>query len=241
MNPTWSNRLAVVLFALGILFAMALAGVIAWGDMEATLFDAGISPDAPLNTLRCPIMITTAETTTVSATFSNPGEQPVSLLVRAHISGGFVTRIREVNTRIPLAPGQTQRQEWPVSPDDAAFGRVILVRIHAVRSGPLPYRAGSCGIVVLNLPFTTGKLLFAITLAIAVAGVSGGIGLWVANHRPLIRKGLAVTRAMGLLVGIVSAAIVVGLLGLWLISLLLLLLTVLLIGVLVGYVAVAAA
>jgi hypothetical protein len=236
----WNRRLAVLLFALGLLFGMALAGVIAWGDMEASMFDAAISPDAPLTTLRCPVMITTAETTTVSASFTNPGNRPIELFVRAHISDGFATLMREVKTWVPLTPGQEQRVEWPVAPADAAFGRVILVRIHASPSGPLPYRAGSCGIIVLDLPFLTGNLVFAIALAIAVLGMGGGIGLWVASYRPSIRQGLGVVRGMGTLAGAVGVAIIAGLFGMWLVGLVVLLLTVLLIGVMVGYVAVGA-
>ena len=96
-STPWKRRLAILIFALGLLCGIALAGMIAWGDMEATMFDAAISADEPLSTLRCPVLITTAETTTVSAAFRNPDDQPINLLVRAHISAGFVTWMREVS------------------------------------------------------------------------------------------------------------------------------------------------
>jgi hypothetical protein len=31
-------------------------------------------------------------------------------------------KMREIATSLPLAPGETQRLQWPITPDDAAFG-----------------------------------------------------------------------------------------------------------------------
>lgn len=239
MNPRWSRGLAVILFALGLVLGMALTGIIVWGDMEATVFDAAISPEATLTTLRCPILITSAETSTVSASFHNPADRQVTFLVQAHISQGFVTLMREAKTSLTLAPGETQRLEWAVTPADAAFRSVILVRVHALRSGPLPYRAGSCGIVVLPFPYLRGNALLAVVLAVTLLGTGGGIALWVANNHPLIRRSLTVLRGMGVLAGIMGVALVLGLLGVWLIGLVLLLFAVLLIVVMAAYLAVA--
>jgi hypothetical protein len=235
MKSKITRNLGLALFVVGALAAIFCAGIAAWGDMEASLFDSALAPEAPLN-IQCPILITTAETATVSTVVDNYTDRPVQTAVRAHFSQGHVTLIREVSAQLSLAPGEQQQLEWTVGPEDAAFGRVILVRIHVLRSGALPYRAGACGIVVVGLPFLTGGLFWGLLVAVSLLSMGGGIALWVLVQRPLLGQGLAVTRMMGVLAGILVIAIFVGFLGLWLIGLLLLLFTVLFSGIMIGFV-----
>jgi hypothetical protein len=238
MNEKWKARLALVLFGLGVLLALFCGGIAGWGDMEATLFDASISPDELLSTVRCPVMITAVETATVRAAFDNPTARPVQVAIRAHFSQGYVTQMREHQESFVLAAGERQWWAWTVGPEDAAFGRrIILVRIHVRSAGPLPYRSGACGIVVAPVSFLTGDLLFGLLAAGSLLGMGGGIALWTLGRpRPLGRGAWAAVRMMGTLAGVVIAAAVVGLLGMWLLDLILLLATVLLSGVMIGFV-----
>lgn len=233
MNAKWQRYLGLALLSLGLLLAVLCAGIAAWGDMEAAVFDASLSPDAPLP-IRCPIMINSVETATVSAVVDNFTDLPAQLPAWAHVSQGYVTWIREERVQLSLAPGERQRLEWTVGPDDAAFGRVILVRIHALRSGALPYRAASCGIVVVPISSPNGNLLFGILVAVSLLSMGGGIALWALAQRPLLGQRLAVTRMMGTLAGVLVVAIVVGVLGVWVAGLLLLLFAVLFTGVMIG-------
>ncbi|MBL7184236.1 MAG: hypothetical protein ISS50_07280 [Anaerolineae bacterium] len=227
--------LGVLIFSAGVLLGMALFGIVVWGDFEAAMFDPSIKRDAPLATLRCPVMMTKTETGTVSATFTNPLERPIELYTRAHITEGYVTLMREIITTLPLDPGETKPLQWTVTPDDAAFGRLILVKITVNRKYPLPSRQGTCGILVVDLPYFTGNQIFAFTLAASLLSMVAGAGLWVVANRPLRGPGLDVTRAMGVLAGSVLTGTIVGLRGSWMFGGLIFVFTVLLIGAVIGY------
>jgi len=235
MKTKATRYLGLALFLFGALIALACAGIIAWGDMEATLFDSAIVPEKTLNTLKCPVMMTKVETATVSAAFANPVDRPLYFSVRAHFSQGYVTWIREERTSFSLEPGERQRLEWAVSSEDAAFKNIVLVRVHAQTNGPLPYRSGACGIVVIPLSFLTGGLVFGILAAVSLVSMGGGIALWVFSQDPWGRQGVAVTRAMGTVAGILVIAVIVGLLGMWLIGMFMLFFTVLLGGIMIGF------
>jgi hypothetical protein len=227
--------LGVLIFSVGALLGIALFGVVVWADFEASMFDLNMRGTAPLKTLTCPVMMTATEAGAVTATFANPLERPVEFMIRAHISDGYVTLMREINSELSVAPGETKPLEWPVAADDAAYGCLILVRVRVGARYPLPSRHASCGIVVVGLPYLTGNLIFALAFAASLLSMVVGAGLWVGANRPLKGLGLDVTRAMGALAGCVVAGTVVGLLGWWVVGVIILVITVLLIGAIIGY------
>ncbi len=235
MRLSWRHWLTILLFSAGIVLGALLAGAAVWGDLEAFLFDAAISPDAPLTTLRCPILMTTAQTATVSATLRNTSDRTVNFHVRIHISLGFVTLMNEENNRLPLEPGQSGRLEWPVYPEDAAFGRVVLVRVHVLPNGPFPYRGAACGIVVVDLPGLSGDAWYALGLVLSLAGAAGGLVLWILGNRPLQGRALLIARSMGALAGVVALSVLVAALKLWLVGLLGLIVAILLVGAIIGH------
>ena len=227
--------LGVVIFSVGVLLGTALFAAIVWADFEASMFDLNMRGTASLKTLRCPVMMTATEAGTVRATFANPLERPVEFMIRAHISDGYVTLMREINSTLSVAPGETKPLEWPVAPDDAAYGRLILVRVRVGARYPLPSRHASCGILVLGLPCLTGNLIFALAFAASLLSMVVGAGLWIRANRPLRELGLDVTRAMGALAGCVVIGTVVGLLGWWVFGVIILVITLLLAGAIIGY------
>jgi hypothetical protein len=227
--------LSVFIFAVGVILGMVLSGIVVWGDLEGSLFDAAIRADATLTTLRCPVMMTTKEIGTASAVFENPLERPVTFTIRTHISRGYVTLMREINSKLSLAPGETQTLEWPVTPDDAAYGRLILLRVRLSAKYPLPSRDASCGILVVDLPYLSGNQITALILAASLLSMLIGAGLWIAANRPLRGLPRQVARAMGVLAGSVLAGVVLGLLGNWLLGALLLVITLLLCVAIIGY------
>ncbi len=231
-----ARALSVLLFVFGVLFGVALSAGVIWGDLEASMFDASIGGEAPLKTLKCPVMMTTRELGMVSADFTNSLERPVEFRVRTHISEGYITLMREINTKLPLEPGETQSLKWAVSPDDAAFGgRLILLRVRLFPKYPLPSRHASCGILVMDLPYLTGNQFFTLALAASLLSMAGGAGLWFIANRPLKKSGRDVLRAMGALAGCVLAVTVASLLGHWFLSVFIFVITLLLIGAIVGY------
>ena len=230
-----ARPLGVLLFSIGLLLGMALFGAIVWADFEAVLFNPGLQQDAPLRSLRCPVMITRSETGTVTASVSNPLDRSTERYVRAHITDGYVTLMREVNRSVPLASGERQRLAWEVTADDAAFERFILVKVVLRGRYPFPSRQGTCGILVVGVPYLTGEQVFGLAFGASLLSMAGGLVLWLRASRPLGQRKRQAARAMGALGGSVLLGTTVGLVGWWLPGLVIFLITVLGIGVMLGH------
>lgn len=190
ISTRWQRTLGVYIFFGGILLGMFFAAMLAWADFEASLFDASTDSSAlPLESLRCPILLNRHETGTVSATFTNTAEWALRRTVDAHISHGFVLLMREERARFDLEPGEARTLQWTISPEDAAWGRFILVRLHVQRMAPLPPHSGSCGVLVVDLPVGDGVQITIATVGVSLLLMVGGAALWLrgvrADHKDL--------------------------------------------------------
>lgn len=218
-----------MLFVVGLLMALTLGALAIWGDFEASLFDISIRAESSLNSLRCPILITPHEQGQVSAAFRNTGERPINRPVRARISDGFVTLIREENVQLPLQPGEQKRQHWDISPADAVYdGWLILVRVSTLRQAPMPSQSNTCGVLVLNLPGVQGWAVVSAWLSMGLAAMFGGAFLWW-RHKPTTTRERPLVLAAGANALVVLAVLVCGLTGQWLLGIVLLAILVLLI------------
>lgn len=218
-----------MLFVMGLLMTLTLGALAIWSDFEASLFDISIRAESSLNSLRCPILITNYEQGQVSAAFRNTGERPVNRPVRARISDGFVTLIREENVQLPLQPGEQKRQHWDISPADAVYdGWLILVRVSTLRQAPMPSQSNTCGILVLNLPGVQGWAVVSAWLSVGLAAMFGGAFLWW-RSRPATARSRPLALAAGANGLVVLAVLACGLTGQWLLGIVLLAILVLLI------------
>lgn len=220
MNSQKRNRnaLSMLIFSLGLILGVAFIVGATWGDLEAFVFDTTYSADAKINSLKCPILITRGELGVVSASFSNPTEKAVRRLVQAHITEGYVTLYREVETRLALEPGETQLVEFEVNPEDAAFNRFILVRLHTLRQSPFPSSTGACGIMVANIPFFTGNQIVAFVALASLAAMAVGMGLWMSQNREPQGRQRRTTYSMIGLAGVVLVGMFGSFLGYWVIG-----------------------
>jgi hypothetical protein len=235
MKNKIERSLGVLIFAVGVIFGVALLGIVIWGDFEAARFDAAYRFDEPIRTIRCPVIMTEVDIGSVSASFKNPTENSIEFRIRTHISQGSATLMREENSILPLDPGETQRIGWTVTPDDAAFGRLILARVRLFPKYPLPARDGSCGILFVQTATFTGNQIFAFIAGAALLFMAIGAGLWISVNRPLLGIGLAVARSMGALAGCILVGMIIGLLGNWMFGGIILVITVLLVATIIGY------
>ncbi len=223
------RSLGAYLFVFGLLVGMLFAALVAWANMEASLFDASyLVADAPFRGLSCPPMMTSDETVTVAATFRNPSGTRRLRSIRVHISHGFVTLMREETASFFLEPGESQRLAWTVTPEDAAWGRLVLVRVHELRNLPLPSRTGSCGILVVGLPQATGAQVTAVMVGLSIILMVVGAFLWISGHGKAHRPMEFAQSAILVAGGVVVAAMLFSMMGVWLISGLLSLLVLLL-------------
>lgn len=213
------RTLGAILFTLGFLIGLVIFVAAVWADFEAAMFDTAIKGDRALRPVSCPVLITRGETGTVSAGFHNPLDRPVNYFVRTRISRGFVTYMWEHKELLPVAPGETGRLEWTVTPEDAAYGRVVLVKVLLMGNYPLPSRQATCGILTLDVPYLSGKQVLALGVAASLVGMALGGGLWFSASRPLNEGSpRELARAMGALGGSVVVGIVVAFLGPWLVG-----------------------
>lgn len=224
------QKVSLLLFSLGVLLGLVFFGFAVWGDLEAHLFAPSIKPGAPLDTMRCPVAITTRETAVVRATFENSTEKTVDRNVRSFLSQGLVTLIKQEDTRFVLAPGEEKTLSWEASPDDAVYGLFIFARLYLYGLYPQPSLGSSCGILVVNFPFVTGNQLVALVVAASLLCMWVGLGLWYRQHRPLKGNIRTTTQSMVALTIFLMAGMMTAIPGWWFMGMIFLAITVLLIA-----------
>ena len=116
---------------------------------------------------------------------------------------------------------------WPIFMEDAAYDYMILARVNQFQRVPFPARAGSCGVLALDIGWITGNQIVALLIVAALLCLVGGSALWLRSDWPLTwRRREAAQRAVAMLV-LVLASIITGLLKMPIIALILLFLSVL--------------
>ncbi len=210
------RALGMLIFVTGLLLGVALAGMAGWADLEASSFDITMlnRADGRLTTLACPAVITRGETGVIRARLTNTTVRARDFTIRARLSNGYVRSIDEIEETVFLEPGASHSFDWPITTDNAVYGRLILVRVFATRAGDIPPRTGDCGIVILGLP-GSGRVVYPILVALSLLSIVGGMGLWLARHWPLPTAKMASAYAMGALAALVIGALVFSLLGVW--------------------------
>ncbi len=235
VSRSFRKYLSILFLAVGLLLLALMAFVFFWPDMEASLFDSSTtaSADQALSGLRCPYVMTAAETAQIRAVFENPEEREISFIVRARISQGYVSLIRQDSEVVRIAPGERLEKRWPVTADDAAYGRLIMARIFATRSAASAAQQSSCGILLVNTTAVTGQTLVILGLAGSLLALVVGSGLWWQLERPLNERRRLAARDFGVVTLVVFSSMAAGMGGAWVLSLLLLILSLLLLGAMV--------
>ena len=211
----------IILLILGAILLAYLGVLTMWGELEASFFNSSLRSDEPLTTLNCPAVITPSETAYISGTFDNPSDRVVDMEIRTYVSAGFVTLMNEYITTFTLQPGDAKRVEVPIQADDAAYDRIVMVRMHQMKRVPFPYMNAACGIVLINFRGITGSQFVALSLGLGVLLSAGGIALWAFNARPIVWQRLKIFRAMIFLSLTALSIPISSLLNLWALSILL--------------------
>ena len=228
---------SVVLFSIGIFFGGIVTTVAVWGDLEASLFDPSFSEEHALTSLSCPILLTAEEVGSVTAKVHNPLDRPSDRFIRVHISHGYVTLMREIRERFTVLPGDTHELKWSVTPEDAAFERLILLKAHLSARYPLPARISSCGIMVLNIHGVTGSAI--VTGSIIASALSMGLGilLWnLGGQRPRWGK-ISIARSLIILAATLLLGMFFAFKGWWVLGLaFLVIILLMMLGMVVHYI-----
>ena len=227
------NITSLLIYSIGILTGMAIAAGLIWSDLEASLFDSGISP-ASLLQLNCPVAISTHETGMISATIENPTEKEKSFFMRTHISEGYLSLMREIKGQVSVPPDDKETISWEIFAEDAVYDRVVMFRIYINPSYPLPSQGNFCGVLVLDIPWLTGTQFFITLLVISLAAVIGGSILWRKANPRMTENTQSLTNAMNALALIIFGMIAISYYGLWVLGIVFFAISILLMGIILG-------
>jgi hypothetical protein len=224
-NGRGRRLLALTLYVLGLLLMLVVAGITIWPEMEVSIFDRPLITEEALGTLRCPPAVTAEENGELAATFTNEQDRDMRFLARANISYRSAVVVDEVSHWVELAPGETEVVRWSLEPESAAFGRMILARVHVSRRGSTPPQQRGCGVMVLNLPLFSGTqyvlgMVVGGFLAVAASGF-----VWLDGRRLVEGWREQEFRRLVLLAATVAGAMFAGLFNVWLVGGLLLILS----------------
>lgn len=217
-NNKLRNALTITVFTFSALVGFALLLVSVWGDVEASMFDLSHKGEQRLGTLACPVLITPQDVGEFSIKLENPLERDIMSSVRVHISSGFVSLMTEDNVKVDLAPKESKKLAWSVNPEDAAYGKMVLVKVFLFRNYPIPSKEATCGIYVIDLPHISGQQVLFGGLGFSFIGMLGAIGMWKVNNRLMTGNQRELFRSMTILAVAIIIGIVSSLLGWWLLG-----------------------
>lgn len=225
--------IAMVLFLIGVIPGMLIFGGASWADLESVFYGFQDMGGGRLNTLDCPILMTSSDVGTVEATFKNPNDTPISFMVQADISnsGMFRTERSTVN----LEGKKSKTISWKVTSQDVDLRNFIFVQISNFPAQKIPFRQATCGIMVLNFPQFSGNQVFPFAMIVILGGIVGGLWIWELYGQPVSGKLPEMTRAMKTLGILVLVGMLVSFWGSWLFGVIIFAASVLAIGVILGF------
>jgi len=208
--------LTMFILSMAIGFAMLIVGV--WGDAEASMFDLTHKGETRLGTLSCPVLITAQDKEQFSAKFHNPLERNIKSAVRVRVSSGHLTLLSQDDVKFQLAPDESRKLAWAVDPEDAVYGKIVLVKVYMFRNNPIPSKHDTCGILVLDIPALKGQQVVYGSLGLSIVGMVAGIFLWQRNNKLMNKRQKELNRAMFIMAGSLTIGLVASLLGHWLLG-----------------------
>jgi hypothetical protein len=180
-DPGRRIMLGTGLFAAGALIGTLFLGLVVWANFEAAMFNPAIRGETVLRIQRYPPMLTRGETGTVRVAFHNPGPNATSPTVRATTSFRSAAVIAAQDRTFRIEPGQTVVQTWEVRAEDLAWNRFVFFRLYQHASYPLRSASGYRGIVVLDIPWISGRMLSVLAVVASLALMAAGILLRLAG------------------------------------------------------------
>jgi len=217
---------------IGIILGLLLFGGVTWANLEAAFYGFEDLGGGRLGTVECPSLMTTSDTGSVGATFNNPNNFPINFMVRADISSPI---IRTEESKLSLNAHQSTKVNWQVTSQDKDMRFFIFAQISNYPASKIPFRQGTCGILLLNIPQVSGKLVFTVLLIIILGGIISGVGIWELYGHPATGKVQDINWGMKTLGVIVVLGMLVSFQGAWLFGVILFAGSVLALGVIVGF------
>ncbi len=171
-QPVLKQWLGTLLFFIGTVIGLSLAGIMTWGEMEANL--AITLPDAKGLQISCPLMLAYDETGTVQALIVNDTEKEIKPVVKAGFGQPDSLAQQRIEETHILAARKSQTLQWSIDASQSAFGRIIPVNIIQSRYSRNPPRWGACSVLLFSLfglnGVTSLSLIIGTSLLLLAAG-----------------------------------------------------------------------
>jgi hypothetical protein len=160
-----------LLFWVGILLGVALAGGVAWADVEATFYGFPRLSNLPLEGFSCPPLLTRHDTALLRAEFTNRQSIAIPTLAQVEISTPLLAESERV--QFTLAPGETRRLEWEISEKNIDLGFFIFAKLYRYPAYQQPLAESACGVLVVNLPWLNSEAALWLWVLLSL-----GFSLW---------------------------------------------------------------
>jgi hypothetical protein len=217
-------------YVVGVILGLFLIVVAAWADMESAFYGFNRLAEAGLRGFNCPVLMMREETSSISLSVSNPTDGLIRPAVRVEISTAILSQ--EFLENLELAPGETERLEWSVGPENIDLKRFIFAKVLVFSAFPLPNQEATCGIFVIDLP-GSGKVILPLLVALSLLGMGWGVygmNKSVASNEWAEKQ----VRPLAFLAIVIALGLVVSFMGSWMPSVLLLAVALLMIIILLG-------
>lgn len=212
------ERSGFIIFTFAIILGVCLMVVSAWPDLEALVYGFRRFTEDPLKSLSCPMLLTRQDRAQITVKLNNPNDKVINRKVEAQFSTPMT--LYSVEEWVELQPGETKIIAWEVGAENIDLKRFIFASVRAYPAKSLPLVESTCGILVLNLPFKGGMVLFYVTLALAAVGLIFGLWLWTRNTDLSRTEMITQSRFMRFLTGVIIVGVAGSMLGWWLLGLL---------------------
>ena len=220
-----TTAVGFLLFFAGVFLGTAFFGGLTWAQFEATFYGFPRLSTENFDGLTCPKLMTISDTGTLHATVKNETDRKIEPVLRVEISTPAMARSERI--KLSMEPGESKTATWSVSSENIDLDFFIFAKVYRYPAYKTPLAEAGCGILVLDLPFISGQILFGAWLGASILLTLSG--LWLLTEYRKTEVGRArISGAMTLLAVVVLIGLVLGIQGIWLLGILALMLVVLL-------------
>jgi hypothetical protein len=177
MTNTSSKQLTGILFLIvGVVLSTTLTAAQTWANFEADFYGFQRYTSDRFRGLSCPVFLTSQETGNIVVEIKNTTNKPINPVVRIDTSTATVPET--IDTRMQLAPGETQYFSQTVMAANVDLGFFIFAKAFRYPSIPLAAAETTCGIMFFDLPVLSGGQVYLLWLLLSMVCVPLGLWFW---------------------------------------------------------------
>jgi len=205
------SLVAILLFLAGVFLELAFSSSVLWGEIETRVYTP--KSDSLSLAVKCPLVLSTNETGSISTVISNSLNEEALPVVTASISHNNIPQ--EISDTLTLAPHASKSIQWHVDTSNLIFDRLILAGISQMSYSDLPGRQGYCSILVLHFLGLNGTAILILLCSISLLCIIAGGIIWLRIHAPLKEADTALAQPFVGLAVLATLGVITALLRWW--------------------------